>query len=431
MKPRRIEVRLAPLPRTYSPGYPRRLCAEEFEALIGARNHSRVRELLGPACVALLAAAAHARAAQRAPAPSGDDATGREARVLAVLQSFADSDPDRSWFWRSSMAPHSDPQRPEKHVYVPEIPIMFGNSYTGLFDAGAARRLASELFRAYGVEVELGVQFDTPTVKAGLDGANAAAKIAFELRAGTEVDLDAVPIDPDPPNLALSDAEREELERGGWKLHVVSAALYQEMDGDQLTPTVAYLAGVLEFLNAVTDGPDLDPRALLLGQRLRFATPNVEELGLGKRKSQGDWQLERQSDEFALTERRQIRIAFSAPNSPPSKSEPRHESFVFREREKPPGFDAEKRVASLSVLEAPVQAKRVRGQPDSSQREKMRVRLIQRRADRPDPLAIEARGPLIFAPMTFDPTQPFELEFDLPPGDYLLASGLDVSVLAP
>jgi hypothetical protein len=329
------------------------------------------------------------------------------------------------------MEKRSDAPRPEKHVYVPQIPIMFGNSYTGLFDAGAARRLAGELFGAYGVEVELGVQLDTPTLKARLDGANATRQIAFRLRDGTEELLGGESVAPEPPSIELSDAERAELERGGWKLHVASAELYPEMDGDQFTPTVAYLAGVLEFLNAVTEGPDLDPRALLLGERLHFATPNVEELALGKRQSRGEWQEQLHPDDFTLTERRELRFVFGGPNSPLPKAEPRDRSFRFRDTPQPPAFDPKKRVASLSVLEAPVREARTGVNPSAPQREKMRVRLVQRRADRPSPIVVEARSALLFVPQSFDPTQPFELELDLPPGEYLLSNGLEVSVLAP
>jgi hypothetical protein len=44
----------------------------------------------------------------------------------------------------------------------------------------------------------------------------------------------------------------------GWRLHVADIGDFPCLDSDQFTPTLAFLVGVVEFLNEVTEGEDVD-----------------------------------------------------------------------------------------------------------------------------------------------------------------------------
>jgi hypothetical protein len=303
MKPTKFTLTRVPIDPGYAPGYPRSLTREEFEALLAPRNRERVLALWGAACAALAISA------------GGGDGADREARVLALLQREADAHRvGYGWLWSSSMVRGVGFPEETEHVYVPSIPIMFGNSSTELFDAGSARKLASEIFRAYGLECESGVILETPAVHASLDGANRERKLGFKLR-GVIVRNEIEDLGEAEPSATDLDAgERAALEKDGWKLHVADVRHYRFMDGDQLTPTLAYLCGVVEFLNSVSDGPDLDLRSVLMGERLCFPVPDLKGLGLAGGESKPS-NADETYQEFETKDMRTLTLRFNAKES--------------------------------------------------------------------------------------------------------------------
>jgi len=434
MKLRKIKLDHVAVPSVYAPGYPRTLSAEEFEALIAPRNRARARGIVNAACATLALSASNAAWAQRTVVATGTDQLEREERVVKLLQRYAEVQPGDSWFWNSTMTRAPESEEIAGPVYLPRIPISFGNSMSGLFDAGAARKLAGEIFRAYGVELETGVALDEPSVHARLDGADRSRKIGFKLRgAGSNEQMFAQAI-PEPANTDLEAAERAALAKAGWKLHVVGMDQYELMDGDQLTPTLAYLAGVIEFLNSVTDGPDLDLRSVLMGELLHFPVPKLEALGLGnsaRKLESGPYS----SVTFLLERSQTITLRFNAPGAPAPTVEARGSRRFAAES---PATEEEKLPSTtgrISAIQTPfsmhrLQVDQATGKPLPTP-EPMRVKLTQARAAGAEPLAIDARSDLVFVPSSFDAARPFEVEVTLAPGTYTLMSTLDVSVLRP
>jgi len=418
MKTDRIRLVHVQVPPTYLPGYPRGLSAQQFQALLAPRNRERRRALFGAACAALALSAGSPGEAER------------EAQVVAMLQRLAEERPQSSWLWSSIMHRAAATEATAGVTYVPRIPISFGNSAMGLFDSGRARLMAVEVFRAYGIELETGAALDTPSVHARLDGADRARKIAFKLRgANEENDGRTRPvIGGGKAESASSDLDATELAalvENGWKLHVTSIDNYPLMDGDQLTPTVAYLAGVIEFLNAVTDGPDLDLRSVLMGVRQRFEVPSLADLGLGKGAPRSIGNQE-SLDEFELGSARTVTLRFNQPGSRPPTLLGRGRTTELQ----PPATPAERAKAlstagCISALQIPISVREI------TRAETLRIRLTQVREPGAKPLLIEARSKLVFTPSSFDAARPFELEISLPAGEYYLLNSLDVSVLRP
>jgi len=320
------------------------------------------------------------------------------------------------------MVPESGGSATSGQVYVPRIPISFGNSSMGLFDAGSARRLAGGIFRAYGLELETGVEFDDALVHARLDGADHVRKLGFKLSglAGNREMHDSGR--SEPASTALDTVERAALEQGGWKLHVADMKNYPLMDGDQFTPTLAYLAGVIEFLNSVTDGPDVDLRPVLMGVRQGFPVPALRTLGLEGVTRAGD------GDEFALSRGQTITLHFNSPGSPSPSLHERGRGWY-----EPLSGDLGRggplsTVGRISVLQLPVQ---LGWYAPGAKPEPLHGTLKQPREAGLAPLVIETRSELVFTPSSFDAARPFELTLELQPGKYIWKNSLDISALQP
>lgn len=432
MKQRRVHLSLAPVERRYEPGYPPALAPEEFAALIAERNTLRVRRIVATACAALgLSCTQGEQHASAAPAPSGNEQ--REARVLEILQAFAQSRGGCSTsFWNSTMRAQPVGEAGTEDVYLPEIPICFGSSLMGVFDTGTARKLALELFRAYGLELEADAALDTAGVHARFDGLDRARSIGIKLRPATRRD----PLGGSAP----VEAERERLDpdevrvlrQANWKLHVASADRYELMDRDELTPTLAYLSGVIEFLNSVTDGPDLDVRSILMGDRQLFEVDGERELGLVRSDA-----LTTQGDEgyqdFELAQARTLTLRFPRPGTGAPELRSRSGWGSQQRQDQPAPSTPLSTAGRISALTLPVQALGYEVGAGGAVRPSVlvRSRLVQTREAGAAPLVLETRGAFAFTPSAFDAARPFELEFELPAGRYRLFRKLSISSLRP
>ena len=185
----------------------------------------------------------------------------------------------RVWFAASTYGSKADPGGGKHRVFVPQIPISFGNSYSGVFDAGEARLQARKLFEAYGVTLAADAVVAPAEGKATLDGLDRERKIGFKIRGGPLARggfVGAMEAQKEPPETGLSDDELGALAKDGFRIHVADLNDYPVMDRDSSPSRFAYLASVIDFLNGVTDGPDVDVTAIMVGWQERIAIPEQD-----------------------------------------------------------------------------------------------------------------------------------------------------------
>jgi len=166
MKPRRVRFELCPVPSGYEPGYPAGLTPAQYRELLLPGTCERLHGL----AAAMLLVGGGQRALAQEPEST------REERVLALVQGLGLG--RQGWLARSTF--QLDREK-GAHVVLPRIPIMFGNSYSGLFDAASARRIALEAFRAYGLDPRTDVALEQPGLRGVLDGLDEARRVGFEL----------------------------------------------------------------------------------------------------------------------------------------------------------------------------------------------------------------------------------------------------------
>jgi hypothetical protein len=209
------------------------------------------------------------------------DAASREAEVLQVLHRAGSG----SSGWLKNATFEREVDRHGVPSVLPLIPVAFGNSYNGVFDVGRARQLAAELFTVYGLHPHAEPTIQERGVSARLDLWDPAARVGCKLRGRVYESSEdpAVPhrvsrfgiVDEDPGR-ALDDAEQDRLAAAGCRIQVVDLESFPRMDGDQVTSTLAYLAGIVDFLNWATDGPDLDLSAVMEWHDHRVVLPIQE-----------------------------------------------------------------------------------------------------------------------------------------------------------
>ncbi len=283
MTPRTKFRPLAPITSTYRPAYPARLDPDEFRALVAARQDARLLNLaMAAAAIALANAAcsddndASRTTGDRMPQIDPQRPMAPQdvvPRVLGILEQLESKVPsgcnrDIARVWRAEGRDRIG----RSPRFVESIPIHFGNADSGIFDVWLARQYARRIFEAYGIDVTLPMQvrLGSEKVEALLDGVDRTRGLGFELRDMEPFSLVSRPAPYTVPNIApseaLDDRELRVLEDRGMRLHVADPEfVYVE---DQRTAITAYLLGIVDFLNSVTDGPDFDLR-LLLDERRR------------------------------------------------------------------------------------------------------------------------------------------------------------------
>jgi hypothetical protein len=213
--------------------------------------------------------------------------------------------------------------------------------------------------------------------------------------------------EPEAPGRALDDDELGRLAASGHRIQALELDWFPLMDGDQVTPTLAYLAGIVAFLNSVTGGHDIDLQAILERHEVRVPLPVptagkavVIEPAAGSpacslqvdKESELTFQLRLGDD----CERRQPPTErFGQPTWKPEALPRRWPSPVLL------------RLPSLPQVAVTLEQG---GKP---------------------PLRLEARGPLLFLPRQFDPRAPFTLTLRLSPGGYTLEGYVVFGGLAP
>lgn len=285
-------------------------------------------------------------------------------------------------------------ETPTGQAKVPRISIMFGNSMNGVFDDARARKLASRLFEVYGLSPASDVQFASDGVQATLDGLDLQKRVGFELRGRLPT---GEPIGPrrwsEPEPESLDDGEARRMATEGVKLHVADYGDYHLVDYDQFTPTLAYLAGIVEFLNETTDGPDIDLTAVLAPAQQRFPLPeDAFESGpcISAVVHEGD------SVHLHVTEGARLDFELSGPGCLEYSTRVRPRSWGRRD---------------WGLLLRP---RSTAGRPtmlwiDTHSRG-LRLRVTQGVGERR--LDVASDGPFVFLPSTFDAAEPFHLTLE-------------------
>ncbi|MBK7874576.1 MAG: hypothetical protein IPJ77_02295 [Planctomycetes bacterium] len=418
-KPAPLRIEHRPLPRDYAPRYPVALAPSEYRELVARRNHERVRALLaaGIACLVVERAVAQEPVPKRAPVATLRE---RETQVVRALQVVAE---DRE-LWGLDKLRHaartSETTRGSARHQV-HVPLTFGSAPFYFLERGATTRLAAELFRAYGLEPELGVRLDEEPVHTVLEGADRARKVAFKLmgRARSTEPYETV-MEPEPPADDLSTEESDALAKQGWKLQMIEMAEYGSEQLRDLEPYLAYAFGIVDFLNSIDDGPDVD----LLG--LHFTRHLALDCPLGAAFAWKGDAPKLEPDEGTQT----TRLVVARPTSF-TLSFPVEATRARRTTTRPDRTDPFPETApvtgAITCLQLPIT--RVFEHPDSAApRQRMKARLVQEGLPGALPFVVEANASVLFLGSDFDPLRAFTIELELDPGRYVYTRELFVSV---
>lgn len=307
---------LRPVSSNYQPEYPRFLTQAEVADLLRPslfHRFSRATLLTGAMITGAIAATFGAQAAE--PGKSTRTDAKLKERVDAVVAEVlgpVTTDPKdpavvrNYWYKRSFLAPASE-LASNPPVKYPRIPISYGNSYCGVFDATAARAATLKLFAAYGIELKADQTVRTGDYEFVADGYDERTKTGFKIvmppgggGRGLGGPAPAAPVprvrpDGNPGFVGeekdLDDAEQKALDAdvkaGKLKFFVVKAQGFPNMDGDQYTPLKYYMASVVDYLNYVHGDAQIDPKTVLgetmgdkdprIAQRVEAAVARVKE----------------------------------------------------------------------------------------------------------------------------------------------------------
>lgn len=153
-----------------------------------------------------------------------------------------------------------------------------GNGIWGALDPQVLRAAARDIGAAAGLEIETDGRLESFLGQAALDACDPTRRVGFLLQQDWDWRADG-PIEivdgmayrgrgarrSLDPITELSIVEYRHFIAIGWRLHVTSVEEYGTFDGDDFTPTLAYLAGVCRFLDEITGEPDDSLDALLFG----------------------------------------------------------------------------------------------------------------------------------------------------------------------
>lgn len=312
----------------------------------------------------------------------------REERVLELVRAFELRQPEVFWYG-SAHFEHAEPAAGEGPRLVARTNALCGNRLCTP-EPEEMRALARELFTVFGLDAS-----GRAAVPA-LDGFDRAHGVGFVVRLGSIRSADEKRDEPSLDELAA-------LRRGGLRVHVGSLDEYVSTEDDRFTPTLAYLGGLVGFLNEVTEGEDVELGGLLFEREATLAWPEPGRFELGPGVH---W----------------------TPEGPPAPL-PDARLLTF-ERTSVVRVPFEGAAALQSTLGAPsVLALSAVKAPDGVREERLfpapaeHARVIQTRPDGTR-LVHEARSLDVFLPDTFDLARPFVLELELGPGHYRLNAEL-------
>lgn len=335
-------------------------------------------------------------------------AFGREERIVDLLRRAARPEGWETGHWYARSTFERLAGGPD-HAIVARIPIRCGNSRMGVFDASRARQLAREVFVIYGLAPRVDEELSSAHGRAVLDGYDVERRVGFELRGiGARTRDPLATAEIEAPELALDDSELRALEAQGARIHVADVENYPLMDGDQLTPTLAYLAGIVAFLDEVTDGEDVNLSAILLQGAQRFPLHVVaSELPPGVTATRNG-----SLTELVVRERATLHFELGGEHG----AQPLHgrEMRTHHDPAVPLARPLPTRGApSVLLLNGSHGIGPFALEEGESQ---VTMRLLQTTAG----IDVHAPGTILFASSAFDATSPFVVELELAPGTHAL-----------
>lgn len=243
---------LKPVRAPYEPRYPRSLTPEEVERLLRPglfQRFSRETLLTGAlfAGLALTAAADGDKPRQDKLTKAQLEEAQKKARD--VVREILDGYKGKGWNEHTSLRLEETlPANPP--VKYPAIPIMFGNSRVGIFDTAKAVEATRKLFEVYGLKLRPNQAVKGDGYEFEADGWDPDRKIGFELIRGEK----------DPKNLEKGELEplSAAVKAGKLKVFAAHAGGFPNMDNDLYTPMEFYLASVIDYLNWVRGGVEID-----------------------------------------------------------------------------------------------------------------------------------------------------------------------------
>ncbi len=410
------------VPTRYEPRYPRSLTPEEFRELVARRMPGRLSRAAALASVAFSLAACEPE--ELTPKPPSNPARPAappdlEARILTLLESMSAKEAGGYWFANSTFRRATAAETKEGSArWIARIPICYGNSYSGIFDVKLARDLASDAFAAYGLKLARNVHFAGAGMEATIDGYDAASGLGFELHDVEKSDPSMFgpgefAVDKIDPKDALDEVEAKALARAGFAIHV--AAPQPLYDGDEFTAMMTYLAGILDFLNAATDGQDFDVAGLMLTRR-EIVVPRavIEPPVPGLDTKPNDTHIQ-----FRCNARRTIRLpidialAESFEEGTPAPTRGAAESKPSKPLTAPLSNRGRPSIVLVGAYVA----------PGSS------IRLVQKSAAGGEDFSIESKSGRFLLPSRFDVARPFEIVITAEPGDVTIDRHVVVGVV--
>jgi hypothetical protein len=325
----------------------------------------------------------------------------REERVLALLEEVA-----RSGTYRYQVATfrEEEPRLGEGPVVVSELWVTCGNADEGTFDDVAVRRLAAECLRIYGLEPSVEHEVHLGGCQARLDGVDLEARVGFEL-VGLGCRETFCEAKQEPPEVGLDADEAYWLARQGLRLHIADVASYRGY-GEEFAPTLAYLAGLVRFLNGVTEGEDVELGGLLFERERAwdFARLRFEAAGVSTRPDNGKREL--------IVEQ-PVTLTFECPGGRGLDARPFRVPFEEDEvtlRRCAPMLSTRGKASALCLEAAASPLVTDGGEPDF----RLRVRQTMAGVER----VHESTAWVAFLSGDFDLAAPFVLELELGPGRY-------------
>lgn len=278
---------LRPVSSNYDPGYPRSLTEQEIEDLLRPNLFRRFGKnaLMAAGAVVAgigLASAAATGIAQEGgpkPLPKPGLSTNKDAMFRAkVLKLAHEILGDKVGSWNAMSAVHiKQDVLANPPIKYPHIPISFGNSYVGIFDAEKARTATFTMFEQYGIKLEKNVTVKGAGYEFNADGFNKELGIGFEIvMPEGPIGFGPQKLPPEPAERKLDTQELKSLDQdikaGKQRIFVVHAAGYPNMDGDLYTPMEYYLASVIDYLNWAHGDATME-RDAVLGKKKNVFQP--------------------------------------------------------------------------------------------------------------------------------------------------------------
>lgn len=425
----RVKARLSieAIRKPYDPGYPARLSDDELTALLKARAGSP--HLRAAALIACLGSSLAAQESKPTSRPAGD--SNREAKICWSLNAAMAKCRNGYWLPFASIERSEIPGLPGRKVVKAIVPISYGNSFSGLFDANAARQHARMVFGAYGIPLKMEVEVDVRGARGILDGYSEERKLGFEIRTH-DLDMEQF-VDWSEPvatnenqDVALDEREITAIEATGRKILYAPQSFYAVFDGDKSVPMLYWMAAVVDFLNSVTDGPDVDIAGALTGEFRRKSASTVVD---AKTRKNLEPHVERPFDVDAaqdsttlivLDESTRIRLLVEqAPGFvPKDKVEERGESSEPPTTTRPSRPPIRPTMISIAYFNGTLR-NATRGSTAGQDKFAGRVSgIFQKKPDGTEsswhPEKFE--GWTFFIPSTIDVNLPFEIEIELPKG---------------